>query len=525
MNTIGKKALLFCVIIATAFTQNLSSNDTVLKGMWDEAHNNSQLKIMGHELLDVIGPRLTGTPQQKIAHDWAVEKLESWDIDAENEAYGKWRQWERGVSHIDLLSPRVRTLEGMALAWSPGTHDGPITAEAIIFPDLTDEAAYKEWLEDIDGKFILVNAAYENGRPDENWDKNATKESFEKMKKDRKAVQDNWKERYKKSGLSNGYRGNTLHAALEKAGAAGIITSRWSKGWGVTKIFGANTKKIVSVDLSLEDYGLVYRLAENGDKPELRIFTDSKLGGETETFNTIGTIKGSEKPDEYVVLSAHFDSWDGASGATDNGTGTLTMLEAIRLLKKVYKNPKRSIVIGLWGSEEQGLNGSRSYVKDHPEVVKGLQALFNQDNGTGRVIRVSGSGFKHAGEYMGRWLSMVPRDVTKHIESYNFPGTPSSGGTDHAAFVAAGAPGFSLSSLSWNYWNYTWHTNRDTYDKIVWDDVMNNAILAASLAYLASEDEKFFPRDKREKMPISRRSGKVVTWPKAKDGKRRGRLD
>ena len=142
---------------------------------------------------------------------------------------------------------------------------------------------------------------------------------------------------------------------------------------------------------------------------------------------------------------AHFDSWDGATGATDNGTGTLVMMEAMRILKKLYPNPKRTILVGHWGSEEQGLNGSRAFVEDHPAIVKNVQALFNQDNGTGRVVNLSGQGYLHAYDYLGRWLEAVPKDITKHIKT-NFPGTPGGGGSDYASFVAAGAPAFSLSS-------------------------------------------------------------------------------
>jgi carboxypeptidase Q len=122
------------------------------------------------------------------------------------------------------------------------------------------------------------------------------------------------------------------------------------------------------------------------------VHTESKELGVVPTFNTIAEIKGSEKPNEYVMLSAHFDSWDGGTGATDNGTGTLTMMEAMRLLKKFYPHPKRTILVGHWGSEEEGLNGSRAFVEDHPEIVQNLQALFNQDNGTGRVVNISGHG-------------------------------------------------------------------------------------------------------------------------------------
>jgi Zn-dependent M28 family amino/carboxypeptidase len=261
-------------------------------------------------------------------------------------------------------------------------------------------------------------------------------------------------------------------------------------------------------------------MAEYGDKPVLNIVAESKELGEVPTFNTVGEIKGSEKPNEYVVLSAHFDSWDGGQGATDNGTGTLVMLEAMRLLKKMYPNPKRTIIVGHWGSEEQGLNGSRAFVEDHPEIVKNVQALFNQDNGTGRVVNISGSGFLNSYDYLGRWLNAVPRSITNHIET-SFPGSPSSGGTDHAAFLAAGAPAFNLSALNWSYWNYTWHTNRDTYDKIVFDDVRNNAILTAILAYKASEDPERVSNQKMV-MPINPGNGERREWPAQRSPNRKG---
>jgi carboxypeptidase Q len=301
-----------------------------------------------------------------------------------------------------------------------------------------------------------------------------------------------------------------LPIILERAGAKGIIGSNWSSGFGVDKIFNANTTKIPTVDIALEDYTLLYRLVESGDNPQISIRTDSKDNGIVPTFNTIAEIKGTEKPDEYVMLSAHFDSWDGATGATDNGTGTLTMMEAMRILKLVYPNPKRTILVGHWGSEEQGLNGSRAFVEDHPEIVNKLQALFNQDNGTGRIVNLSGQGFQHAGEFLTRWLAAVPKNMRDSIRT-NFPGSPGGGGSDFASFVAAGAPGFSLGALNWSYFNYTWHTNRDTYDKVVFDDLRNNAILTAMLVYMASEDPATLPRDKSV-LPNDRQ-GRPAVWP------------
>jgi Zn-dependent M28 family amino/carboxypeptidase len=299
--------------------------------------------------------------------------------------------------------------------------------------------------------------------------------------------------------------------------------SNWSGGFGVNKIFSAYTKEIPTLDISLEDYGMLYRMVEHGDNPQIRVLAESKELGKVRAFNTIAAMKGTEKPEEYVVLSAHFDSWDGGTGATDNATGTIVMMEAMRILKEIYPNPKRTIIAGHWGSEEQGLNGSRAFVEDHPEIVENIQAVFNQDNGTGRVVNLSGQGFLHASQYLGKWLSAVPEDITQHIET-NFPGIPGTGGSDYASFVAVGVPAFSLSSLSWAYGTYTWHTNRDTYDKIIFDDVRSNAILTAILTYMASEDPERTSREKTV-LPVDPATGEPRAWPSQRPLVREGGLD
>lgn len=514
-----KTFILFMGLCLGYFNPVLAQNNKqVVDAIIKEATENSHLEKLGHELLDVIGPRLVGTPEMKNAHDWAVNTYKSWGISAENQQYGTWRGWQRGITHIDLIEPRVRSLNGMQLAWSPGVKK-PVVAEVVLLPEAQDSASFSKALSQVKGKLVMVSMPQMTGRPDYNWEEFATKESLEKMKNDRSEQENAWREKINKTGFNT----RTLIAALENAGAAGIITLNWSRGFGANKVFSASTKKIPTVDLSLEDYGMVYRLAQHGSKPKLRIAAESKELGEVPAFNTIATIKGSEKPEEYIILSAHFDSWDGATGATDNGTGTMVMMEAMRILKEVYPNPKRTIIAGHWGSEEQGLNGSRAYVKDNPEIVENMQALFNQDNGTGRVVNISGNGFLHAYDYIGRWLEAVPREYKNEIET-NFPGTPAGGGSDYASFVAAGAPAFSLSSLNWSYWNYTWHTNLDTYDKIVFDDVRSNAILTAILTYMASEDPETTSRE-RAVLPMNPRTGEQMTWPEPRDGTRRGGLD
>ncbi|SDQ20586.1 M20/M25/M40 family metallo-hydrolase [Flagellimonas zhangzhouensis] len=516
---IRKNTLITALFTLSVCLVSAQDKDPVVESIIKEATENSQLETLGHELMDGIGPRLVGTPQMKNAHDWAVAKYQSWGIPAANEQWGEWKSWERGIFHIDMVSPRVQSLRGTQLAWSPSTSKKGVTAELVVLPTVKDSMAFANWLPNVKGKLVMISMPQPTGRPDYNWEEFATEKSFEKMKKERDEQNEAWNENMKNTGLDR----RSLPVALEEAGAVGIVASYWSRGFGVNKIFSAYTKEIPTVDLELEDYGMLYRLVESGQKPQLHIVAESKDLGVAPTFNTIAEIKGSEKPDEYVILSAHFDSWDGGTGATDNGTGTLVMMEAMRILKKVYPNPKRTILVGHWGSEEQGLNGSRAYVEDHPEIVSGVQAVFNQDNGTGRVVRISGGGFLKSYDYLSKWLNAVPDEITDEIET-TFPGTPARGGSDYASFQAAGAPAFSLSSLSWSYWNYTWHTNRDTYDKIIFDDVRNNAILTAILAYKASEDAEKTDREKAV-LPINKRTGEPMEWPSPRSPQRKGGLD
>ena len=515
------KNLIRTIVVFLFLYGNVSFAQTknpIVENIVKEATENSQLEKLAHELMDQIGPRLVGSPKMQQANDWAVAKYTEWGIVARNEKWGEWRGWERGITHIDMVAPWIKSLEGTQLALSPGTGGKSVTAEVIVIPDLADSLAFQKWLPNVKGKFVMVSMNQPTGRPDYNWEEFGNKESFEKMKAARTSQTEAWTERIRKTGKTS----RTLPVALEKAGAVGIVMSNWSRGFGVNKIFGANTRKVPTIDIALEDYGLLYRLTESGNKPKISVRADSKENGVVPTFNTIAEIKGTEKSNEYVMLSAHFDSWDGGTGATDNGTGTLVMMEAMRILKKVYPNPKRTMLVGHWGSEEQGLNGSKAFVEDHPEIIDNLQALFNQDNGTGRVANISGQGFLHSYDFITRWLAPVPEDIKKGIET-KFPGTPGGGGSDFASFVSAGAPGFSLSSLSWSYGTYTWHTNRDTYDKIVFDDVRSNAILAAIMVYMACEDSEKVSRAKSV-LPANQK-GEPGKWPEQRKATRKGGLD
>ena len=550
---------------ALFFTDTLTAQSDPIAGrIFRLGMDSSRVESLAQTLLDSVGPRLTGSPGMKSASDWVIRTYKSWGIEARSEPYGTWRGWRRGTSHIDLVQPRVRSLEGMMLAWSPGTRGRPVIAEAIVLPKFADSTEFAKWLPQARGKIVLLSPAWPTCRPSEDWIRFSTPAARAAMDTAIGLMQRDWAvdrdstKLYRGTGYAVALGTGTLGLRLEQAGVAGMISSRpklsgfrnpfaqpgqggpggggfgggqpaggqsargggpaagrqiptgggfgggaaGSGGWGVIEVFETYNTRAPAVTLTCEDYGLLFRLAENRQKPMVRLDLDAELLGEQPAFNTIGVIKGTEKPDEYVMLSAHFDSWDGSSGATDNGTGTLMAMEAMRILKLAYPNPKRTIMVGHWNSEEQGLNGSRAFAEDHPEVMKGLQALFNQDNGTGRVQSISAAGLTDIGRHLRAWYGKLPGfytdSMSDNVVSWVFSDRPTGnpGGTDGAVFACYGTPSFGLGALGWNYGTYTWHTNRDTYDKVVFADLKHNATLAALLAYLASEDPEFISREK-----------------------------
>lgn len=568
MAVINARRIVAGLSLVSAFASGAGaqSNDPVADRILRLGMDSSRVEQLAQSLLDSIGPRLTGSPALTAASNFVIDSYKKWGIDARREQYGTWRGWKRGTSHIDLVSPRVRSLEGTMLAWSPGTRK-PVNAEVIILPKFADSTEFVKWLPKAKGKIVLVSPALPTCRPSEDWVRYSSPASRAKMDSSIALILRDWAvarkpdntpdsaRLYRGTGYTLGLGTGSLGVRMEKAGIAGMINSRsklrfadpfatlgtgggfgnrgaagpgsmsgggpaksasptsnrggfgfdaanGSGGWGVVEVFETYNTRAPAVTLSCEDYGLIYRLAQRGQKPVVRLDLTAQLLGEVPAFNTLGTIRGSEKPNEYVMLSAHFDSWDGSSGATDNGTGTVMAMEAMRILKLAYPNPKRTIIAGHWASEEQGLNGSRAFTEDHPEVMKGLQALFNQDDGTGRAQSIVAGGLTPIGPHLRDWYSKLPeffRDsLSQNVIAWQFVDRPAgnAGGTDGAVFSCYATPSFGFDVVNWNYSSYTWHTNRDTYDKIVFDDLRHNATLAALMVYFASEDPVFIAREK-----------------------------
>jgi hypothetical protein len=430
--------------------------------MWEIGIENSQVETLAQVLMDSIGPRLAGSQELASAQDWLVKLYQSWGVEVRKEEYGTWDGWRQGYVHVDMISPRVQTLEAELLAWSPGTA-GPVEGDVIALPVVAATGAPEEWLPQLQGKWILEVPPEQMCRAPHELEQNARPETVERLEAMRGETSREWRRTLQTLGGTN-----SLRELIGRSGALGILASNWSRGWGVNKVFHV---------------------------PQ---------------FNVVAELTGTELPNEYVILSAHLDSWHAGTGATDNGTGTIMMLEAMRILKETYPNPRRTIVVGHWGPEEMGLTGSRAFTEDHADILDSIQVVFNQDNGTWAVERIEGQGLLYAGQHIGRWISLVPSEMSDHI-TLEFPGAQNNRGSDHVAFLCHGVPAFRLQSPYDEYRQYTWHTNRDTYDKIVFDDLKENATLAAMLAYGASEDPQRVPREKAL-LPIDPRTGQPRQW-------------
>ena len=286
--------------------QDFPSEDPIIRAIWAQGmEEGSHVEQLAQVLMDSVGPRLSGSPGQRSSIEWAVSMYEGWDIPVRTEQYGTWRGWDRGYTHIDLVAPRKRTLNGTMLAWSPGT-EGPVEGEVIAMPLFGNQADFEAWVPDVAEKFVAIWYAEPTCRAPESWAAFATPESQTRMQ----ALQQNVQGAWGASIQSAGGLGRVA-SGIERAGAAGIVTSRWSNGWGANKIFSSYTSSVPSIHLSCEDYGLVHRLASNDQGPVLRVDAEAEFLGEVPVFNVIGELRGSELPDEYWLccISAFTETW------------------------------------------------------------------------------------------------------------------------------------------------------------------------------------------------------------------------
>ena len=488
-----------------------------------EGTASSRIMQTMHYLTDVYGPRLTGSPNHEAAARWAVEQLEAWGL--QNGHLEPWDfghpGWlnERLTAHI--VSPVKDHLVCEVLAWTPST-EGTVTAEAyqIVPPGRpTDEeltAFFERVTDEVGGKIVLVGAHRTvpvtlTGAPRRREEaalraeydpNNAGPAQAGPPRRTPPAAED---------GVLSARQVAQRVAKFLRDNGALVQINDAGRDHGQIRAFSNRTydpeQTAPTAVMRNEDFGRITRLLTNGSEPvtiEFNIVNQWYPEGRT-SYNAVAEIPGTDKSDEVIMLGGHLDSWHAATGATDNGIGSAVMMEAARILQAIGVRPRRTIRVALWGGEEQGLLGSQAYVKEHfgsfedpkPEYDT-FGGYFNIDSGTGGARAASVFGPAGAAD--------VLREALAPFEDLGLVGARVTtsrrrGGSDHTSFNEAGLPGISMRQDPIQYGTYTWHTNLDTYERIVEGDAIGSAItIAAAVYHLAMRDE-LLPRLDVDEMP------------------------
>ena len=488
-----------------------------------EAMERSQIMKTMHMFTDVYGPRLTGSPNHKAAADWAVKQMTAWGL--ENAHLEPWDfkhpGWlnERLTAH--LISPVKDPLVCEVLAWTPSTK-GTVQARAyqLVLPERPSQEQLTIFLNNnkakVRGKIVLVGKAASvpvNLNPpakrttDEQiqrrYGPNAQPFAFPTPSPTPTPAPNAPKP------LTSRQLNEQLDAFLKENGAA-IRVNDAGREFRQIRAFNNSTfdvnKVVPTVVMSNEDFGRITRILNDGTDVVLEFNIVNRVYPEGATsYNTIGEIRGSDKADEVIMLGGHLDSWHAATGATDNAIGCAIMMEAARILKTLGAKPRRTIRVALWSGEEQGLLGSQAYVKEHfgsfedpkPGYEK-FGGYFNIDSGTGRVRGAAVFGPPEAANIL--------RDILEPFKDDGVAGAAVTrsrrlGGSDNTSFSQAGLPGIGMGQDPIEYQTHTWHTNLDTYERILEDDVKKDAMVVAWAVYQLAMRDDLLPRFAKSDMP------------------------
>jgi hypothetical protein len=525
--------LLFCFVFQSlpfAQTQQIDANinDRIRK----EAMDNSQIMRTLHFLTDVYGPRLTGSPNHRAAAEWAVKQMKDWGFDnAQLEAWDFGHPgWLNERASGFITAPVKDSLVFEVLAWTPSTkgvargqafqlniptRPAPNNPNISIPPTQEELTAYFNSVRnDVKGKIVLVGKPQvievDFDPPSKRIGDEEIKRRFDPNATPQSPFQRPQPQQTPRPGQLTGAQ---LTEQLDKFlldSRALLRVNDAGREHGQIRAFNNRTfdvtKVVPTVVMRNEDYGRIWRLLAGGTPVSLEFDIRNNTYPEGRTsYNTIGEITGSEKPDEVIMLGGHLDSWHAATGATDNAIGCAVMMEAARILKTLGVKPRRTIRVALWSGEEQGLLGSQAYVKKHfgsfETPVAGYEKFggyFNIDSGTGRARGLSVFGPPEA--------AAILREAVAPFADYGVVGAINTrsrnrGGSDHTSFNEAGLPGIGVQQDPVEYQSHTWHTNLDTYERIVEDDVKKSAAVIAAAVYALAMRDGLLPRYKREEMP------------------------
>ena len=509
--------MLFSLLSLPIAAQNSNGGGDMLARIRKEAMERSQIMKTMHMFTDVYGPRLTGSPNHKAAAEWAVEQMTAWGFDnAHLEPWDfKHPGWlnERLTAH--MISPVKDPLVCEVLAWTPSTK-GTVQAKAyqLVLPERPSQDQLNLFFSNnksrVRGRIVVV------GKP--------ASLSVNLTPPPKRLSDEQAQRRYGPNAqpfafptpsptptppLTNRQIGQQVDAFLKDNGAL-VRVNDAGREFRQIRAFNNNTFDVNRVEptvvMSNEDFGRITRILNDGTEVELEFNIVNRVYPEGRTsYNTIGEIRGSDKADEVIMLGGHLDSWHAATGATDNAIGCTIMMEAARILKTLGVKPRRTIRVALWSGEEQGLLGSIAYVKEHfgsfenrkPGYEK-FGGYFNIDSGTGRV--------RGAGVFGPPEAASILRNILEPFKDDGVAGAVASrsrrlGGSDNTSFSQAGLPGIGMGQDPIEYQTNTWHTNLDTYERIIEDDVKKDAMIVAWSVYQLAMRDELLPRFSKADMP------------------------
>jgi hypothetical protein len=490
----------------------LSSFDTekvnlkTLNKIKQEGFNNSKVMNTLYQLTDVIGPRMTGSTGMKNAEQWAKKQLTDWGLENVHiEAWGGFgKGWETQHCYVAMTSPYYQALIAVPKAWTPGTN-GNVRSEAVLVRIETekDMATYQGKL---NGK-IAVFPSNADAMPNFKADASRiTDDELEKLAMDPhvSADVDNSKANTNRGGnRSNVVSRQRIDSFLLAEGVTAVLGARRGSMGTIFTSNGAsrawNAKPVLpELEMGIEHINRLQRLLDDKKSVSIELnIQNTFLTNDSTEYNVIAEIPGTDLKDEIVMLGAHMDSWHGSTGATDNGTGSAVVMEAVRILKAIKAKPRRTIRIALWSGEEQGLLGSRGYVVKHfgdrktmklKDEQKKISAYFNLDNGAGKIRGIYAQNNDAVVPIFESWLTPF-KDLAASTVTYR-----NTGSTDHISFDEVGIPGFQFIQDGLEYGTRTHHTNMDSYDRVNENDLMQASIIMASFVYNTAMRDEMMPR-------------------------------
>ncbi len=485
----------------------------------EEGLQHSHVMDIAFHLTDASGNRLTASPGFNRAANWAKQQLADWGLSgAALDPWGEFgKGWELEKSYIALTAPYYKPLIAYPKAWCDGTN-GPKSA-AVLLISATDSAGLDRYKGQMAGKILIpeLDEAYQQSfKPDAN---RYSDDQLDSMSKVVMKPVDTAEMRRRRAGFNRGAMAflAALRNEAQKEGAIAILSESPRGHDGTLFVQGGGAYKadapanFLDIVITLEDYTSIVRLLKAGTPVSVDVDIQTKFfTDDTKGYNVIAEIKGTDKKlkDEVVMLGGHLDSWHSATGATDNAAGCTVMMEAIRILKTLGFQPRRTIRIALWSGEEEGLLGSRGYVKKtfaDPATMQLLPAheklagYFNIDNGTGKVRGIYLQGNEACRPIFTKWLEPFHDLGATTVTISN------TGGTDHQSFDAVGLPGFQFIQDEIEYSTRTHHTNMDSYEHLREDDLKQIATIVAAFVYNTAQRDEKLPR---KELPAPRPAGR-----------------